>query len=444
MTTYKVTGGTKLQGTVELAGAKNAGFKAIIASLLGDSPSQICGLGLTSEIELAKQVISSLGGTVSSLVDRHCLTVDPAKISRFEISPEVGGKSRSSTMYIGPLLKKFKRAVVPVPGGDVNIGKRPIDRHIEGLTALGAKVSFENNVYTVDAPNGLTGTTYEFAKNTHTGTETLLMCAAFAKGETILKNAAAEPEVDDLITLLNAMGARIMRLDARTIQILGVEHFRGVRHSVMKDRIEAATFAALAIASLGKVKVIGANPLVLTAFLEKLNEAGGRWEKTDDGITFWSESSLSPTNVETAVYPGFMTDWQPMWSVLMTQSDGVSEIHETVHNSRFDFASNIKAMGGKIDLFSPAVSNPDKTYNFNLTDSDKGSAHAIRVYGKTPLMGGEIEIQDIRQGATILLAGIIAKGVTVIKDPKDQITRGYEDLVGKLTNLGAQIDVVYN
>lgn len=409
-----------------MAGAKNAGFKALIASLLGDTSSNILGLGQISEIEFAKQVISSLGGNCQ------------ADLRTPEIPKEIGSKSRSSTMYVGPLLKKFGKAVLPVPGGD-KIGARPIDRHIEGLTALGATVRLENDTYYIEAPNGLSGTNYRFFKNTHTGTETLLMCAVFARGETILENAAAEPEVDDMITLLNSMGAKIMRLDARTIRIVGVNNLHGVNHTVMKDRLEAATFACASLATKGDVLVKGADPLVLTAFLEKVNEIGGRWEKDARGIRFWWEKPLVACELQTMVYPGFMTDWQPVWTALMTQTIGESVVHETVYESRFAHIEDLAKMGGKFEYFNPPVTDPQKTYNFNLEDDNPNNKHAVKIFGPVNLVGSEIEINDIRRGATIILAGLAARGTTTILDPSDQINRGYENLVGRLQNLGAGI-----
>lgn len=440
MTKYIVMGGTPIKGTVSLAGAKNAGFKAIIASLLGDTSSTICRLGLISEINFARDVITSLGGKITEIGEPHGLQIDPTQMSSFSVPKEIGAKSRSVTMYVGPLLKKFGKAILPTPGGDP-ISARPIDRHIEGLCALGATVEFKEGAYHIEATNGLTGTTFKFRKNTHTGTETLLMCAVWAKGTTILENAAAEPEVDDMITLLNSMGAKIMRTDARTIKIVGVEKLRGVKHTVMYDRIEAATFACMALATKGDVKVIGADPLVLTAFLEKVNEAGGRWEKDDDGIRFWYEKPLQATEVEAAWYPKFMTDWQPMWTALMTQAQGVSTVHETVHEKRFDHVGDLTTMGAKFEFFNPPVTNPDEVYNFNLEDDKPGNMHAVKIFGPASLKPATIEINDIRRGATILLAGLTVNGQTIIHDPKGQIARGYENLIPRLKDLGANITI---
>lgn len=439
MTKYVVTGGTPLIGQVALAGAKNAGFKALVGSLLGDSPSEICDLGLVSEIDFACEAITHLGGTVSQINNNpHCLRVNPSKMRLFTIPKEFGRRSRSSTMYVGPLLARFKKAVVPVPGGD-KIGVRPIDRHLEGLTCLGATIKEEDGVFYITAPKGLRGTSYRFQKNTHTGTETLILAAVKAKGVTILENAAAEPEVDDLIKLLNAMGGRIRRTSARTIKIHGVPRLSGAKHAVMRDRIEAATFGCMALATKGSVEILGADATVLQSFLSLVQKAGGKTELINKGVRISYEKKLSATRVQTAPYPGFMTDWQPLWTTLMTQANGESIIHETVYESRFGFISDLVDMGAKIRLFNPKVARPGSVYNFNLYNDQSTNLHAARIIGPSKLVGKPVEINDIRKGATMLLAGMIAKGETIIIDPVDQINRGYENLVERLASLGARI-----
>lgn len=439
MTKYIVTGGVPLRGKITLRGAKNAGFKAMIAALLANSPSEISNLGLISEIEFARKVITSLGGKTRETDDPHCLVVDPRKLESFTVPQELGEKSRAVTMYVGPILRRFGRAILPVPGGDP-ISRRPIDRHIEGLTALGARVEFKDGVFRVEAPEGLVGARYRFKKNTHTGTETLLMCAVWAKGETFLENAAAEPEVDDLINFLNAMGVKITRVAPRTIKIIGVTRLEGAKHKVMADRNEAVTFGCMALATRGEVFVEGADPKVLEAFLEKIREIGGVGEVKNDGILFRFERPLKATDVATGPYPGFMTDWQPLWTALLTQAAGKSVVHETVFENRFHYVADLLRMGAKITLFNPEVPDPDNFYNFNIEDDDPKNKHAAKIVGPTKLMGTKVEIDDIRRGATTLLAGLAASGRTVILDRKDQIKRGYEDLVGRLVSLGARIE----
>lgn len=421
MTKYVVTGGIPLHGQVRLHGAKNAGFKAMIAALLADSPSTICGLGLISEIDFAKQIITQLGGKVIEKNDPHCLEINPANLNFFAVNKEFGEKSRASNLYAPPLLAKFGKAILPFPGGD-KIGKRPLERHFSGLEKMGAKIKISPEEIFFEAPNGLKGVNFRFEKNTHTGTEFLIMAAVKAQGITILENAAAEPEVDDLIKFLNLMGAKVKRIAPRTIKIIGVKNLHGAKHTVMKDRNEAVTFICAALATKGKVEVLGLDSKVLTAFFEKIKD-----------------DKLSATNVITAPYPGFMTDWQPLWATLMTQASGVSTIHETVYEKRFDYIPSLIKMGARIEFFEPKVKNPESFYNFNLEDDDPKNKHAIKIFGPTKLIGQEIEVNDIRSGATALLAGLIASGETIVVDPQDQIKRGYENLAPNLLNLGARI-----
>lgn len=427
-------------GEVKLAGAKNAGFKAMVAALLANSPSRICGLGLVSEIDFAGEVIRSLGGKVKETDDAHSLEVDPGNLNSFEIPLSVGQKSRSSTMYVGPLLKKFSKAILPVPGGD-KIGKRPIERHLEGLESLGAEINFRNGTFYVRAKNGLKGANYKFKKNTHTGTETLLMTAVFADGVTVLENSAAEPEVDDLIKILNKMGARVQRVEPRTIKIEGVNNLSGANHSVMKDRIEVGTLACMALATKGDVFIKGADPGVIKIFLEKIETAGGGIEINPQGIRFFYKGGLKAVDVLTEPYPGFMTDWQPLWTTFATQTEGESVLHETIYENRFGHVPYLQRMGAEIELFNPSVENPEAVYNFNIEDDSPENKHAIRVFGPAKLRGIEVEINDIRFGATMLFAGMIAEGTTLIIDPKDQIKRGYEKLPERLQELGAQIKI---
>lgn len=441
MTKYTVTGGTKLKGTVRVRGAKNAGFKAMIAALLGDSPSQIQNYSQVGDIDTTREVIECLGGRVTNLGD-HSLEVDPTGLSSFDAPTSCGVKSRAGMMFAGPLLAKFGQAVLPVPGGD-KIGARPIDRHLAGLEALGVKIELVDGVFHLRAPGGLTGGKYRFEKNTHTGTETLIMAAVKALGRTILENAALEPEVDNLIAFLNAAGGQIKRVEPRTIIIDGVSRLSGVRHTVIADRNAVVTFACAALATQGDILVTGADKSALMAFLAKIEEIGGGVEAGSQGIRFFSQRGLTASNVVTSPYPGFMTDWQPVWTALMTQAEGVSTIHETVYENRFGHVPTLVKMGARIELFDPPEEKAEEVYNFNIDSSLAQNRHAIRIFGPTPLVGCEVTVNDVRMGATILLAGMVATGKTVIIDPQDQIRRGYEKLDENLASLGAKIEAVY-
>jgi len=436
MSTYIITGGTPLSGSVRVGGAKNASYKIMIASLLGDSPSRLLNFSNISDVKLVAGIINSLGANAKPMGERAYL-IEPQKLAKFSLNSNHGRASRASTMFIPILLHRFGQAIVPYPGGD-KIGKRPLERHFDGLIALGATVEANENLITVKTKQ-LRGTHYKFAKNTHTGTETLLMAAVKAKGTTILENAAEETEVDDLIKFLNSMGGKIKRINPRTIEIKGVDNLNGSIHKIMPDQNQVISFACAAIATKGDIIVENTQTQDLIAFLKKLDEIGGGYELGEYGIRFFYKQPLIATNLETAPHPGFKTDWQPLWATLITQATGESIIHETVSQNRFHYTDALIKMGAKIKLFNPQVKNPQELYNFNPDDANENDKHAIKVTGPTKLNGGEFEIKDLRHGATLLIAGMIAKGETILKDPDNHIDRGYEKLDELFETMGANI-----
>jgi len=260
-----------------------------------------------------------------------------------------------------------------------------------------------------------------------------------AEGKTVLENAAQEPEVDDLVSFLNKMGAKIKRTKPRRIEIQGVRSLKGTRHKVMFDRNEAVTFACAALATKGEVFVKNAEEKNLTAFLTKLKEIGAGLEIKNSGIRFFYQGPLKGASITTKPHPGFMTDWQALWTVLMTQAKGKSVVHETIFENRFGYVPYLQKMGAKIKLFNPALKNPEEFYNFNLADDRPEYFHALRISGPTPLRGAKIKIPDIRAGATLTLAALTAQGRTILSNI-DHIDRGYENLDGRLRNLGAKIE----
>lgn len=433
--TLHIQGGTPLYGSVRIGGAKNASYKLMIASLLGDSESRLLNFSNISDVELVSDIIRYLGASVQRKGER-ALFIDPQGLKFDTINPEHGEQGRFSTMFIPSLLHKFGKAIVPAPGGD-KIGSRPLDRHMDGLRAMGATISTENGMYVVTGKN-LVGTTYKFDKNTHTGTETLLLAAVKAKGTTILENAALEPEIDDLIALLVNMGARVRRRAYRVIEIQGVESLHGAIHRLMPDRNEAVSYACAAVATKGDVIIENAQFEHLGAFLDKLDEIGGGFEVGSYGIRFYYKGLLRAADITTEIEPGFMTDWQPLWATLATQCQGTSIIHETIHPNRFQYVDPLRAMGATIELFNPEVMHPDKVYNFDLANDSADFRHAIKIHGATPLTAGTFEVMDLRHGATLILAAMIAKGTSVIRGIK-HVDRGYESLDTRLCSMGAKI-----
>ena len=438
-TSFIITGGTPLRGSVKLSGAKNASYKLMIASLLGSTPSTINNLPAISDVMMVGEIIQSLGGQVSAM-NNETQTIDPNGLNSFAIDAQYGEISRASTLFIAPLLSRFGEARVPLPGGD-KIGKRPLERHFDGLKKMGAQFAQEENTLVVQAEK-LVGTHYRFAKNTHTGTETMIMAAALAEGKTVLENAAAEPEVDDLILFLNAMGAKIRRASPRVIEIDGVAQLNGVTHTVMPDRNEAVSYACAALATKGDIVIESARPTDMQAFLDKLTEIGAGYEITTTGIRFFYQAPLQATDLETAIHPGFMTDWQPLWAVLMCHAHGQSTIHETVMQNRFQYIDVLKTMGARIEVIAPpGVTDPERIYNFNWQDSRPTDVHAIRITGPTQFHGGEFTAHDLRAGAIVLIAAISGDGQTVLHNV-GQIERGYSHIDEKLSLLGAKIQRV--
>jgi len=435
MSQFIIQGQKPLHGSVKIGGAKNASYKIMIASLLASSPSRILNFSHISDVELVADIISYLGADVKKTGD-GAYSIDPRTLKDFNIKPEHGAQGRFSTIFIPVLLARFGKASVPAPGGD-KIGKRPLDRHFDGLQALGAQVEIKDGLYQITTDQ-LIGCTYRFSKNTHTGTETLILAGTLAKGITVLENAAQEPEIDDLIKYLNNCGAQIERLPGRIIKIQGVDRLEGSIHRLLPDRNEAVSYACAALATKGDVIIENARAQDLTAFLNKLEEAGANYELGEYGIRFYYSEPLRATQVTTQVEPGFMTDWQPLWATLMTQATGESTIHETIMASRFQYVDDLTQMGAKIEAFAPQVDNPEELYNFDLKNDLPNAQHAIKITGPSLLKAGNFNVQDLRHGATLVLAAMAAQGTTTIQGV-EHIDRGYEKLAERLNSMGADI-----
>ncbi len=434
-TSFIIQGGSALHGSVKVAGAKNAAYKLMIAALLGSNESKILNLPAISDVEMVAEVIESLGG-IAKAAGEGTRIIDPRSLNSFQIGEQYGAVSRASTLFIPALLVRFGEARVPLPGGD-QIGERPLERHFAGLEKMGAVFSREEGMLVVQA-DGLRGTHYKFTKNTHTGTETLLMAAVLAEGKTVLENAALEPEVDDLIVLLNEMGADIKRTTHRTIEINGVAQLGGATHKVMPDRNEAISYACAALATKGDIVVENAREQDLRAFLDKLDEAQAGYEIKDYGIRFFYKGPLQATELTTEIHPGFMTDWQPLWAILMCHAEGVSTIHEAVMQNRFQYVEVLQQMGAKIESWQPEVNNPEQFYNFNWQDAKAEDVRAIKITGPTNFTGGEFTVHDLRAGATTLIAAISGTGQTTLHNV-EQIERGYSAIDEKLVSMGANI-----
>jgi UDP-N-acetylglucosamine 1-carboxyvinyltransferase len=343
-------------------------------------------------------------------------------------------------MFFAPLLKKFKTAKVPNPGG-CRIGARHIDRPIEVLKNMGVHVDYhsEDGYYFASIDTTLQSSHYTFVKATHTGTEFAIMLGSVADGETVIENASLEPEIDDLIRFLNESGAHIIRQDKKLI-IKGTQHLhRTGPYAIENDRNEAVTYACFALATKGDITILGIEPSQISTFIDKVKEIGGEVEEKENGVRFYYIKPLSGTDITAVPHPGFMTDWQGPWAILMTQANGVSTIHETIYENRFAYVKELSKVGAKIEFYRPDVENPETFYQFNYDPIlHKNAKQAIRIFGPTKLHNGVLNVADLRAGATLLIAAMVAKGESIINGVAI-VERGYEDIADKLSKLGGII-----
>jgi len=415
MQKFVVTGGTPLHGEVDIAGAKNAVLKLMAAAALTDERCVLHNVPKISDVMIMREAMTDIGFDVRRS-NSDALEITARAADWLFVPLEAAMKMRSSFILLGPLLSRFGRVIISNPGGD-RIGRRPVDLHVEAMRAMGARIEYKNGYYFAEAPDGLRGARIEFPYITVMGTENALLAAVLARGTSVIENAAQEPETDDLVAMLCAMGARIERVAPHRLEVEGVDRLRGVEHRVMGDRLEAGTFAIAAAVTGGDVRVRGVAPRHLASFLDVLGAMGVPHEVTDDGLVVRAADGYRAADVETAPYPGFATDLQAPLAVLMTQADGESTIHETIYEDRLDYTLELMKMGAVIEVVD--------------------ERHA-RIAGPTPLHGREVQIADLRAGATLVLAALAAEETSVISGV-EHVDRGYEQIEAKLVALGAQI-----
>jgi len=426
---FLVKGAKPLHGSIRISGAKNAASKLIIASLLTDEPVHITNCPISiGEIKVTRRIIESLGAKFKKFSDNEVI-VQTKKIQDISFSASLGLINRIGVLTAGPLLLRSGEAKIPKPGGD-QIGARPINFHLDALIKLGATVKEHKDFYLLKAKK-LIGTDITLPFPSVGATENIIITASLAIGKTTLHNAAIEPEIMDLIMLLQKMGAIIDVKTDRTIVITGVEKLCGAEHRVIPDRLEAASFACAAIASKGDVTIHDARHADMITFLNTIRLIGAEYEVLKDGIRFYYKGDLKPISIETDVHPGFMTDWQPPMTILLTQANGISTLHETVYENRFGYIKELNKMGAAIELTNDCLGTPCR---FNGTNY----YHSAIIKGKTALRSAEINVPDIRAGFSYLVAAILAKGETLVHGIH-YIDRGYENIDKKMRKLGVKI-----
>ncbi|GCE27214.1 UDP-N-acetylglucosamine 1-carboxyvinyltransferase [Dictyobacter alpinus] len=432
---YLVTGGQPLHGEVTLSGAKNAVTKMVIASLLTSDTCTLRNIPILGDLELTVKLCQEFGSQVELDREKHTLSIKTTDIKDYHVSTTVGGLNRICVMTIGPLLHRCGEAVIPMPGGD-RIGPRPINFHIQGLQQMGAHIIEKDGYYHCRAPERLHGATISLPFPSVMATENLLITASLAKGVTIIENAANEPEIVDLVKMLQKMGAIIEFKVDRRIVIEGVESLHGASHTLLSDRNEAVSLAIATYLTRGDVYLRHAQQDTLLSFLNTLLKMHLRFEVDDEGIRFIGDSNVSPAiSLETDVHPGFMTDWQQPFTVLLTQSEGMSVIHETIYEDRFGYTSALTRMGAHVGLYPKCLGEVPCRFR------EQQHMHSCVVSGPTPLVATRLDIPDIRAGCSYILAALCAEGTSEVYGI-EHIERGYEHLDVKLRSLGAYIEKV--
>ncbi|HMS33655.1 MAG TPA: UDP-N-acetylglucosamine 1-carboxyvinyltransferase [Ignavibacteria bacterium] len=426
---FLINGGKPLHGKVKVSGAKNSASKLLVASLLTDkecilhnSPNKI------SDLILTKEICQSLGSEIS--IDNDLLVSRTEKISSCHIEEVLGNKTRIAILLAGPLLLRTGKAEIPVPGG-CKIGSRPVNFHIDSLEKLGCNVSIKDNYFVLQA-DSLKGNNIHLEYPSVGATENIIIASSLARGRTIITNAAVEPEILDLIKFLQKMGAIIEISTDRKITIEGVDRLDGAEHFVIPDRNQAASFACAGIASGGDVFIENAIQDDLITFLNTVRKVGGKYEVKENGIRFFYDGELRSIAIETNVHPGFMTDWQQPFVILMTQATGLSIVHETVYEERFGYVSELRKMGAEIELYNTCLGGLQCRF------ANTHYYHSAVIKGPTPFHSAEINVPDLRAGFSYLIAGVIAEGESLVNGAI-YIDRGYEEIDVKLRSLGADI-----
>ena len=414
-----IQGGFKLNGEVTVSGAKNAALPILCASLLAETPLNLSGVAALKDIDTTIKLLSIMG--VKTTRDADKVSLDASDVQSFEATYEMVKTMRASILVLGPLLARFGTARVSLPGGCA-IGSRPVDLHIKGLQAMGAAIHITHGYIqasTLHLPNRrLQGARYYMDLVTVTGTENLMMAASLAEGKTVLENAAKEPEVVDLAECLIKMGANISGAGTDVITIVGVEKLNGANHNIVCDRIEAGTYMVATAMTGGEVKLLNARADLLDAVIEKLRDAGAevKVNKVENSITVKSDGKLKAVNIRTAPHPAFPTDMQAQFMALNAVAEGVAKVTETIFENRFMHVQEMQRLGADISI----------------------DGNTALVKGVEFLDGATVMATDLRASASLVLAGLVARGETVIERIY-HLDRGYEHLEEKLTKLGAKV-----
>jgi UDP-N-acetylglucosamine 1-carboxyvinyltransferase len=430
---YQIEGGYPVTGAITCLGAKNFVIKAMIAALLGDTPTTLMNVPAIGDVDITAELLTSIGTTIERVDSQH-LKIDASTVNTSTVPVPHSGSNRAPILLLSALLHRFSTVSVPIVGG-CKIGARAVDFHLEAIRQFGGVVEETPEGYIARRVKPLKGTHFHLPYPSVGATETCLYLGVLAEGRTLISNAAIEPEIMELITMLRAMGAIIYTLPNRELRIEGVKHLRGTRIAVLGDRIEAASWACLACASNGDVTVHGIRPDTLGNFLSYYQAIGGGIELVGaESIRFFRKEELRPAIIETDVYPGFSTDWQQPFAILLTQANGISIIHETVYEKRFGYLKALDALGARTQLATHCLGSVVCRFR------DKSYEHSAIITGPTPFRAADnITIPDLRAGLAYVIAAAIARGTSTITGV-EFLERGYGNIVPRLASLNLKIE----
>lgn len=437
MDIIKIKGGNPLNGKVKAAGAKNATTKLLVASLLSDQRCIFSNVPNILEVEITVDLCQEIGSEIHWDKKEGVIEIVTKHLKTTYIPQRFSGSNRIPILMIGALLGRTDEDIIVPTAGGCKIGRRPIDFHLTAMEKLGATIEYremkKEGAYFARAHQGLKGTVIELPYPSVGATENTILASCRAKGTTVIKNAAIEPEIVDLVLFLQKLGVAIVVDVDRTIRIQSAQEFFEVEHTVVTDRIEAASLGMLAISTQGRVFVEGAQHFNMITFLNKLRELGAGFHVRNNGIEFFYRGPLKGgILLETDVHPGFLTDWQQPFVALLTQAEGHSIVHETVYENRFGYTETLKEMGADIQHFTQCLGSVPCRFK------SQNYCHSIVVKGPTPLVSKDITIPDLRAGFAYVIAALMAPDVSIISGAH-YLDRGYEHLVEKLSSLGADI-----
>lgn len=439
MSNLKIIGGKPLNGEIKVSGARNCALKVIHAAMFSNEDVIIRNVPKIGSLEADIDILTSLGAEIT-WISQNSLKLNGSKINSFEVPYDLGAKQRTCLLLAGPLVHRFGQARLPKPYS-VKYGARPVNRFIETWKNLGYTVNEDENYVHISGHNML-GANVNFKISTHMGTENAILSSLFLNGDTFIKNAAEEVEVDSLIEFCNSIGGNVSRVEPRIIKVTGVELFRGTEFVVPPDKTDVVVFATCALATQGSVIIKNVEQAHLLSFVNVLTKLGARYEFEGDSVRIWnSAESLSPINIATAPAPGFLTEWLPFLTVLMTKAAGTSTLYDTVYTNRFDYIRDLNMMGADIKLLKPSEVGLETIISDESYDIKKSGepSSVIAVKGPTKLKGSKLLVTEFTSGLALIIAALSAEGKSELTG-FSQIGYGFDSFLERFAELGAQIE----